>query len=761
MRLNLLFIFLVLCPAILHAQVELHPKYSSPNMGSGAKLSKDGSKVVAWGGYGFSVWEVQSGKLLYTVNGHLSEVNYAEFNNSATAIVTASSDKTAKIWNAHNGELIHTLNAHRNIVLYAKFNATDDRIITNSEDDNALLWNVQSGTVIAKLRANNEGYVEDVSFNKKGDKIIMYTSYGVIRIYDSKNGFGLYEYETKKYWIPGVATNSEVNKVYLKTDDSLLKLSTDKNFEKIALKNEIDSEVKSDVEHVIRVCCLSHNYCENNRIDVSNYDKYIVYHRNNSEILVVDTKTGKTVLKEKDTLYGHEYVKFNESGTLLLSISGNGVATVWNTNTWKKILSLGEKNYDLRSIHSDYSGNTLVTVGKNGTTKIYNGKTGLFERELRHNINVKDEDFDKVKYCFAERIKKDTVAIISYLTGKRLGKCTVQGNLPEFVHYYPKEARFVLWYDTIVEVRNSVTGSIVTSLKRTGGCYYNIQFSPSGAELILVTRDDYELRSAFTGKKLYSKEYDSPEYLYVTDAYAGKQFVCFVSHNTLSAVNLKNEKKIIEFKGHTKSVRSVDFNKNEEYMVTGSEDSTARVWDMKTGKTIAVLKGHKDEVWASFDNEGKRIITTSTDTTTKVWNAFTGESIATLKGHKGFVYNIYFSNDDRTIITRSIDGVLRVYDANELPYSFTDIEEEEIQTTMALSPNPTQSEIQITFTEPIKQQGEYSILSPSGVLITKGTIEAQSKGFTYRIDKTVSNGTYICVIRSGEKTFEEKFVVLR
>ena len=81
-------------------------------MGSGARLSKDGSKVVAWGGYGFSVWDVQSGKMLYTVNGHLGIVNYAEFNNSGTLIVTASDDYTAKIWNAGNGDLIHTLKAH-------------------------------------------------------------------------------------------------------------------------------------------------------------------------------------------------------------------------------------------------------------------------------------------------------------------------------------------------------------------------------------------------------------------------------------------------------------------------------------------------------------------------------------------------------------------------------------------------------------------------------------------------------------------------
>ena len=173
------------------------------------------------------------------------------------------------------------------------------------------------------------------------------------------------------------------------------------------------------------------------------------------------------------------------------------------------------------------------------------------------------------------------------------------------------------------------------------------------------------------------------------------------------------------------------------------------------------MKGHKENVWANFDNKGKHVVTWDEDGVTKVWNAFTGELIATLKGLKDFVYQAYFSKDDRTIITKSVDGVLRVYDANELPYSFTDIEEEEIQTTMTLSPNPALSEIQITFTEPIKEQAEYSILSPNGMQITKGLVEAHSNGFTYRIDKSLSNGTYIFVMRTGEKSYEEKFVVMR
>ena len=168
-----------------------------------------------------------------------------------------------------------------------------------------------------------------------------------------------------------------------------------------------------------------------------------------------------------------------------------------------------------------------------------------------------------------KRNEKGSVSIRSSLTGKHLAEINVQNSLPEFVHYYPKEARFVLWYDSIVEIRNSVTGAKITSFGKT--YWYNeVEFSPSGADLILLTGNGYELRSAFTGKKLYSKEYENPNYLYGTWAYAGKEFVCFVSRNTLSAVNLKNENKITEFNGHTGIVHSIRFNKNEKYMVTAS-----------------------------------------------------------------------------------------------------------------------------------------------------------------------------------------------
>ncbi len=188
MKRFLQIVWLLLCPIILNAQVELHPIYTSPHMGKGAKFNEDGSRIITWGGFGFSVWEVKTGKVLYSITGHKNIVNHAEFNHKGTVIVTASDDNTAKLWDAKNGELLHTLIGHKYWVCNAKFNATDDRIITNSEDGNALLWNAGNGTLITNLNGKSEDYVKSVHFNESGDKTVVTGSAGMITIYETKTG---------------------------------------------------------------------------------------------------------------------------------------------------------------------------------------------------------------------------------------------------------------------------------------------------------------------------------------------------------------------------------------------------------------------------------------------------------------------------------------------------------------------------------------------------------------------------------------------
>ena len=56
-------------------------------------------------------------------------------------------------------------------------------------------------------------------------------------------------------------------------------------------------------------------------------------------------------------------------------------------------------------------------------------------------------------------------------------------------------------------------------------------------------------------------------------------------------------------KGHSDRVRYIDLTPNENYMVTGSNDSDIKIWDLKRPRKELVLSGHKNWVKATIINK--------------------------------------------------------------------------------------------------------------------------------------------------------------
>lgn len=110
------------------------------------------------------------------------------------------------------------------------------------------------------------------------------------------------------------------------------------------------------------------------------------------------------------------------------------------------------------------------------------------------------------------------------------------------------------------------------------------------------------------------------------------------------------------FKGHTDGVTCLKFNR--KYLMTGSYDSTIKIWRVDTGECLRTLTGHQKGV-KSLVFDSQKLITGGLDSTIKVWNYHTGQCISTYRGHDEAVTSVDFSN--KTIVSGSADCTVKVW----------------------------------------------------------------------------------------------------
>ena len=99
------------------------------------------------------------------------------------------------------------------------------------------------------------------------------------------------------------------------------------------------------------------------------------------------------------------------------------------------------------------------------------------------------------------------------------------------------------------------------------------------------------------------------------------------------------------------------WNKDDDQALSGSEDGTARVWDVETGNTILEINVLNTGLFyvctATFSPDSTLIATggwSSDDERIKIWDVNTGKLVAIPKGHTNTVICLAWTADGRTLI---------------------------------------------------------------------------------------------------------------
>ena len=163
---------------------------------------------------------------------------------------------------------------------------------------------------------------------------------------------------------------------------------------------------------------------------------------------------------------------------------------------------------------------------------------------------------------------------------------------------------------------------------------------------------------------------------------------------------------IITLMGHTDFVRCVSFLPGNEKVISGSDDSKIKIWDIKTGLCEKTFEEHTDFIqtitcsrdgkcFASggndyiinivdmqtdicktfrghvspvlglkFSSDKKNFFSCASDATIRIWRLMDNNGICEkiLKGHTGPVFRIKLSNDGKKIASCSTDNSARIWD---------------------------------------------------------------------------------------------------
>lgn len=117
------------------------------------------------------------------------------------------------------------------------------------------------------------------------------------------------------------------------------------------------------------------------------------------------------------------------------------------------------------------------------------------------------------------------------------------------------------------------------------------------------------------------------------------------------------------YAGHTSSVLTAAFSPDGNYLLSGSEDYSAKLWDVASGKCLQTFAGHAYGVHSvAFSPDGKHMVARTADHMIKLVQLETGQSTVAFKGHTAAIYGVAFCPDGSLMISGSGDKTIKVWD---------------------------------------------------------------------------------------------------
>jgi WD40 repeat protein len=597
-----LFFATVICNFLLAQETKLMLPIGQILQIHSAKFSPDGRRVViASDDASAKVWDVKSGNVIHSLEGHLTSVMDAMYSPDGKTILTNGGvDNTAKIWDASTGLLLHDLTEHTGSMESAFFSPNGANIITASKDNTIKIWDARTGKIIHTLNGHTQG--------------VNFANFSL----DNKLAISVSNDSTAKIW--------EIQTGRL--------LST--------LKGHTASVLRADFSPDSRRV-----------VTISKDGNTIIWDLTTGQLLKnLEKKNTNTSIKTnafmRSNLGIHEAV-FSSDGQSIATTSKDNFANIWDAESGNLRFSIHIGVITSMSFSGD---NTMLLISAaDSTAKVWSLKTGALLFDL--SINKKKDD---VVYANFSSNGKQIITASFDKTAKiwdvekqtLIQKLEGHTQIVDFVKYSPDGKTIASFYDyTNVRIWNVNTGQLMTSYKiqaKYAQYFASCDFSADGKKLkIQQTQKEsdtdkfhpvYDIIDAENGKLLQSfskakktdlSAFSSDLSKYMTVSKSSTILIQdVITKNTLQTLQSKIQKKyyFITFSPDAKRVLAV------------SNDNSVDVWDVSTGNLLNSFQGLKGKVTDANFYDKITVVSLVNNETAYVWNVTDGTLVDSTGSNK-------------------------------------------------------------------------------------------------------------------------------
>ena len=587
-------------------------------------FSPDGSRMLtASNDSDIRIYDTRTAELLIDLETLGHPLDVATFSHDGTQVVMGDCAEVEEtdsgevcvsgeviLYDVESGEILQTFNGHTNDVIAVAFSPDDSLLMSGSDDATARIWDVESGEELHVIDEHN-GRVFAVDFHPTEPIVLTYAVDTPPQIWDVDTGERIEEFTQ--------------HQVLGEPNLSVGAAAFSPNGEYVLSSYGIDLRLW-DFESgaTIRTYSNGHTSFVNSVSFDAEGENFVSSAWRENGFLFWDTSFREPIIRFDAHSNIVNSVALSPNARFALTGSQDDTARLWELTNGAGIQRFFGSEDDIFSIDAHPDGDVIASAGYDDLIRIWDIETG-------ENTAVYEGAEDDLWFAI---YSPDGGLLAS--GGK----------------------------DNILRIMDAGTGEILHELEGHSDWVTTAAFNSDGTQIASGSNDlSVIVWDVETGEQVacYFGD-DCPG-----EADGQLRAVMFnpddsellVGADTARIINLESGATVHQFTGHTSRINAVTYTPDGESILTGSADSTIRLWDIETQQTRLIFEGHVGQVRSvTYHPESQHMLSSSADGTVRLWNPRTGLEIRRYSAHDEWVNAAVYSADGETVFSASWDDTI-------------------------------------------------------------------------------------------------------